>query len=290
MSSVRYCRAHNSAPRAPINLATNSLKKHGRSAAEPCTLKPQPYIKNWRILSQNGSQKKGQHPTPNLPAACHIDDLPHRRRQKSYDTEMPAGPSRSPRKSGSPAKERTRWNRIVSATPLQGTRSNRTSLRAAKAEDALAREREYLISRRLERLGLPTEGEIPVSLGALLKQRGSPSVNGGFGNNDFGGFDGYPAMDMDYGNDDEWCSEEELEDDIEDELQSTRRPLDHAIRTETEVNNWTKFIDIVTGDTVIQGCSPFYTCTKSTRSIPTISLSAGILNCSLPLIVKDMSI
>lgn len=180
----------------------------------------------------------------------------------------------------------------MSATPLQGTRSNRTSLRAAKADDALAREREHLISRRLERLGLPTEGEIPSSLGALLKQRGSPSgynFNGGFGDDDFGGFHG-TTMDMDYGNDDEWCSEEELEDDIEDELQSTRRPSDHAIRTETEVKNWTKFIDIVTGDTVMQGCSPFCTCTKSTRSIPTVSLSAGVLNHSLPLTVKDMSI
>jgi hypothetical protein len=201
---------------------------------------------------------------------------------------MPAVPSRSPRKSGSPVKRRPQWNRIVSATPLQGTRSKRTSLRAAKADDALAREREHLISHRLEQLGLPTEGEIPASLGALLKQRGSLpgyNFNEGFGDDNFGGFDGYTTMEMDYSNDDEWCSEEELE----DELQSTERPLDHAIRIETEVNNWTKFIDIITGDTVMQGCSPFCTCNKSTRSIPTISLSAGILNYRLLLTVKDMS-
>ena len=179
----------------------------------------------------------------------------------------------------------------MSVTPFQGTRSKRTSLRAAKAEDALAREREHLISRRLEQLGVPTEGEIPASLGALLKQRSSPpgyNFNGGFDDN-FGGFDGHTPMGMDYSSDEEWCSEEELEDDIEDELQSTGKPSVHAIRSETEVNNWTKFIDIVTGDTVMQGCSPFCTCSKSTRSIPTVSLSAGVLNHSLPLTVKDMS-
>lgn len=180
----------------------------------------------------------------------------------------------------------------MSVTPLQGTRSKRTSLRAANAEDALARERDHLIDLRLEKIGLPTEGEIPASLGALLKQRGSPpgyNFNVGFGDDDFGGFDGHTTMDMDNSNDEEWCSEEELEDDIEDEVQSTGKPSDHKIRSEAEVNNWTKFIDIVTGDTVMQGCSPFCTCTKSTRSIPTVSLSAGVLNRSLSLTVKDMS-
>jgi hypothetical protein len=181
----------------------------------------------------------------------------------------------------------------VSVTPIQGTRSWRTSLRAGKAKDARAKKREELIDRRLEQIGLRPGGEIPASLGALLKQRGSPpgyNFNGGFADDDnFGGFDGHTPMGMDYSSDEEWCSEEELEDDIEDELQSTGKPSDHAIRSETEVNNWTKFIDIVTGDTVMQGCSPFCTCSKSTRSIPTVSLSAGVLNHSLPLTVKDMS-
>jgi hypothetical protein len=198
---------------------------------------------------------------------------------------MPAIPSRSPRKSGSPAKQRTRWSRIVSVTPLQGTRSKRTSLRAANAEDALARERDHLIDLRLQRLGLPIEGEIPASLGALLKQRGSPpgyNFNGGFGDDDFGGFDGHTPMDMDNSNDEDWFSEEELEDDIEDEVedevQSTGKPSNHKIRSEAEVNNWTKFIDIVTGDTVMQEGSSFCTCNKSTRSIPIVSLSTGVLN------------
>jgi hypothetical protein len=177
----------------------------------------------------------------------------------------------------------------VSVTPIQGTRSWRTSLRAGKAKDARAKKREELIDRRLEQIGLRPGGEIPASLGALLKQRGSPpayNFNGGFDDDNFGGFDGHTPMDD---NEDEWCSEEELEDDIEDEPKSTGGPSDHAIRSKKEVNNWTKLIDIVTGDTVMQGCSPFCTCRKSTRSIPTVSLSAGVLNRSLPLTVKDMS-
>jgi hypothetical protein len=176
----------------------------------------------------------------------------------------------------------------VSATPLQGTRSKRTSLRAAKADDALARDKECQISRKLEQLGLITEGETPTSLGALLRQAGTPSVgdiNSGFGDDDFGGFDGEV---MDYDSDSEW--EVESGDEIEDKLkQSTEKLPDYAIRTQKEVDNWTGFIAIVTGDTAMQECSPFCTCSKSTRSIPTVSLSAGVLNRSLSLTVKDIS-
>jgi hypothetical protein len=50
--------------------------------------------------------------------------------------------------------ERTRWNRIVSVTPLQGTRSWRTSLRAGKARDARAKEREEIMRSEVKPLRL----------------------------------------------------------------------------------------------------------------------------------------
>ena len=200
---------------------------------------------------------------------------------------MPAGPSRSPRKSGSLATKRTQSRRIVSATPIVGTRSRRISKRAAEADDARAREHERLIMQRLGRLGLPTEGETPASLGALLRQRDCDPFGGVFDDDHFGGFaDTSMGMDDDYNGG--WYSEEELEDETEDELPSTQK-TDHAIKTETEVNNWTKFIDIVTGDTVTQESSSFCTCNKSTRSIPIVSLSTGVLNCNWLLTMKDMS-
>ena len=153
----------------------------------------------------------------------------------------------------------------------------RTSVRAAKADDALARDKERQVSNKLEQLGLTKEGEMPISLGALLRQAGTPlvgNINSGFGGDDFGGFDGDV---MDYESDSEW--EVESGDELEDELkQSAEKPSDYAIRTQKEVDNWTNFIAIVTGDTTIQECSPFCTCSKSIRSIPTVSLSAGVLN------------
>ena len=203
---------------------------------------------------------------------------------------MPAGPSRSPRKSGSPAKERTRSNRVISWTPIPGTHSKRTSRRAAQADDALAREKERQITRRLEQIGLVMGEETPVSLGALLRQRGAPlndHILTDFGDDEFGGFDG--DTHMDYDNDNEWESEEELEDDVEKGSQSTEKPSNHAIRTETETNNWTNFIDIATGDTAMQNCSPYCTCTKLTRTLPTVSLTAGVLNYNSSLTVKDIS-
>jgi hypothetical protein len=66
-------------PRAPINLTTNSLKKRGFVPADRCTPKPRPYIKKWRILGQNHAclaKKKGQHPTPNLPATSTATAIP----------------------------------------------------------------------------------------------------------------------------------------------------------------------------------------------------------------------
>ena len=194
---------------------------------------------------------------------------------------MPAGPSRSPRKSKSHSNNRTKATiRIVSSTPLQGTRSKRTSLRAAEADDTLARQTECRIARRLEQLGLTMVGETPPSLGALLRQAGGTPVgdiNPGFSANDFGGFD---SEAMNYGNDSDWESELSVEldgNEIEDQ-QSTEKPLDYANRTQKEVDSWTSFITIVTGDTAMQECSPFCTCSKSTRSIPTVSLSTGVLN------------
>lgn len=194
---------------------------------------------------------------------------------------MPAGPSRSPRKSGSLATQRTQSRRFFSATPIRGTRSRRISKRAAEVDDALARENARLAVQQLESYGLRKGEKTPASLGALLRQRDcapNDPFGGVFDDDDFGGFD--TSMGMDYGNGDEWYSEEELEDDTEDELPSTETRTEDAIRTEKEVNNWTKFIGIVTGDTVTQEGSSFCTCNKSTRSIPIVSLSTGVLNWS----------
>lgn len=209
---------------------------------------------------------------------------------------MPAGPSRSPRKSKSPWKDRTKATvRIVSSTPLQGTRSKRTSLQAAEADDALARQTERRIARRLEQLGLTMAREAPPSLGALLRQAGGPpvaDVNPGFGDDDFGGddFGGFDGEVMDYDNDSDWESEpgDELEGYEIGDKQSTEQPSDYASRTQKEVDSWTSFIAIVTGDIAMQEFSPFCTCSKSTRSIPTVSLSSGVLNRSLSLTVKDI--
>jgi hypothetical protein len=201
---------------------------------------------------------------------------------------MPAGPSRSPRKLGSLA---TQSRRFFSATPIRGTRSRRISKRAAEVGDAVAREHARLVMQKLESYGLRKGEKTPASLGALLRQRDcapNDPFGGVFDDDDgFGGFD--TSMGMDYGNDDEWCSEEELEDDIEDQLPSTQIRTDHTIKTEIEINNWTKFIDIVTGDTMTQEGPSFCTCNKSTRSIPIVSLSTGVLNCSWQLTMKDMS-
>ena len=98
-------------------------------------------------------------------------------------------------------------------------------------------------------------------------------------------------MDLDL--EDRWesdstASDEELEgDEVENGLKD--KSSDHAKRYEKEVDNWTTLIAIVTGDSVIQGTSPFCTCNKSTRSIPTISLSAGILCYSISLMIQDIS-
>src|SRR5271163_3610376 len=133
---------------------------------------------------------------------------------------MPAGPSRSPRKSGSLPTQRTQSRRFFSATPIRGTRSRRISKRAAEVDDALAREHARLTVQRLESYGFRKGEKTPTSLGALLRQRDSSAptdpFGGVFGDEDFGGFDTSMGMDCsngDYGNGDEWCSEEELEDD-----------------------------------------------------------------------------
>jgi len=98
---------------------------------------------------------------------------------------------------------------------------------------------------QLERLGLPTEGETHASLGALLRQRDCDPFGGVFDDDYFGGFpDTSMGMDDDYNDGCQWYSEEELEDEMEDELPSTQSRTDDAIRTEKEVNNWTKCVPI----------------------------------------------
>jgi hypothetical protein len=189
---------------------------------------------------------------------------------------MPARLSKSPRKG------RTKANRYISSNPLPGSSSRRTTIRAATAYDTLASQKESFVARVLEELGFK-KGKTPASLGELLRQSRNLSirdVNDGFGDDGFGGFDG---VEIDHDHESDWesvfmDSDDELEDDkIQDDLKRlTKKPSDYANRNQKEVDSWIRLIAIVTGDTAMQESSPFCACSKSTRSIPTLSLSTGV--------------
>jgi hypothetical protein len=189
---------------------------------------------------------------------------------------MPARLSKSPRKG------RTKANRYISSNPLPGSSSRRTTIKAATAYDTLASQKESFVSHVLEGLGFE-KGKTPASLGELLRQsRNLPvrDVSDGFGDDGFGGFD---DAEMDHDHESEWesdfmDSDDELEgDEVQDDLKRlTKKPSDYANRNQREVDSWIRLIAIVTGDTAMQESSPFCACSKSTRSIPTLSLSTGV--------------
>ena len=152
----------------------------------------------------------------------------------------------------------------------------------------------------LKELGLK-KGKMPVSLEELLRQSRNLSIhdiNDDFDYDDFGddGFDDFDDEKMDHDHESEWefvfmNSDDELKnDEVQDNLKrSTKKFSDHANRNQKKMNNWIQLIAIVTEDTAMQESSPFCAYNKSTRSISTIFLSAGVLSYIMSLMMKDMS-